>query len=86
MRFLDHNLEREYQRRGGAESQTGFRISTAVAAVMWLLAAVVIPTGTPIPVDLAIPVCYAMALVNWATFLFAAARTRSIDSTSPFPC
>ena len=78
MRFLDHNLERDYQRRGGAESQTGFRISTAVAAVMWLLAAVVIPTGTPIPVDLAIPVCYVMAFVNWATFLFAT-RADSLD-------
>jgi class 3 adenylate cyclase len=68
-------LEREYQRRGGAESQVGFRISTAVAAVMWLLAAVVIPTGTPIPVDLAIPLCYVMALTNWATFLLARADT-----------
>jgi class 3 adenylate cyclase len=71
MRFLDDDLEREYQRLGGAESQAGFRISTAVAAVMWLLAAVFIPSGTPIPVDLAIPVSYAMALVNWATFLLA---------------
>jgi len=39
------------------------------AAVMWLIAAVVIPTGTPIPPDLAIPVCYAMALLNWTAFL-----------------
>jgi class 3 adenylate cyclase len=78
MRFLDDNQEREYQRRGGAESQTGFRISTAVAAVMWLLAAVVIPAGTPIPGDLAIPVCYAMALANWATFLFAT-RADTLD-------
>jgi class 3 adenylate cyclase len=78
MRFLDDDLEREYQRRGGAESQTGFRIATAVAAVMWLLATVVIPTGTPIPEDLAIPVSYAMALANWATFLFAA-RADTLD-------
>jgi class 3 adenylate cyclase len=72
LRFLDEQLEKDYQRRGGAESLTGFRIATAVAAVMWLLAAIVVPLGTPIPADLAVPVCYVMALANWATFLFAA--------------
>ena len=78
LRFLDEDLEREYQHRGGVESQAGFRIATAVAAVMWLLATVVIPAGTPIPVDVAIPVGYAMALANWATFLFAG-RADTLD-------
>jgi class 3 adenylate cyclase len=72
LRFLDEQMEKDYQRRGGAESLTGFRIATAVAAVMWLLAAIIVPLGTPIPADLAVPVCYVMALANWATFLFAA--------------
>lgn len=67
-----------YQREGGAESLTGFRITTAAAAVTWLLAAVIIPTGTPIPPDLAIPVCYAMALSNWAAFLISA-QTDTLD-------
>jgi hypothetical protein len=78
LRFLDDRLERDYQRHGGAESLTGFRITTGFAAVMWLLAAVVIPTGTPIPPDRAIPVCYAMALLNWAAFLLSA-RADTLD-------
>ena len=69
LRFVDDRVEVAYQRQGGSESLTGFRITTAAAAVMWLIAAVVIPTGTPIPPDLAIPVCYAMALLNWTAFL-----------------
>jgi class 3 adenylate cyclase len=72
LRFLDEGVERDYQHHGGAESQTGFRITTGVAAVMWLSAAFVIPTGTTIPADLAIPVCYAMALLNWAAFVLSA--------------
>ena len=62
-------MERRYQREWGARSLTGFRITTGVAAVMWLLAAVVIPTGTPIPLERAFPVGSAMALLNSAAFM-----------------
>jgi class 3 adenylate cyclase len=72
LRFIDATLERRYQREGGAESQAGFRITTATAAIMWLLASVVIPRGTPIPPDIAIPVSLALALFNWVAFLFSA--------------
>jgi class 3 adenylate cyclase len=72
LRFLDDQLERDYQRHGGAESLAGFRITTGVAAVMWLLGAAVIPTGTPIPVGRALPLCLAMALLNGAGFLLSA--------------
>jgi class 3 adenylate cyclase len=78
LRFLNDKLERDYQRQGGAESLTGFFITTGAAAVMWLLAAVVIPTGTPIPMDRAIAVCPAMALLNWAAFLLSA-RADTLD-------
>jgi class 3 adenylate cyclase len=78
LRFLNDSLERDYQRQGGAESLTGFFITTGAAAVMWLLAAVVIPTGTPIPLERAIAVCSAMALLNWAAFLFSA-RADTLD-------
>ena len=71
LRFRDDGLERDYQRQAGAEGLTGFRITTATAAVMWLLAAVVTPTGTQIPLDRALPVCFAMALLNWAAFMTA---------------
>ena len=72
LRFIDDQLERDYQRHGGAESLAGFRITTGVAAVMWLLGAVVIPMGTPIPSARAVPLCVAMALLNGAALLLAA--------------
>jgi class 3 adenylate cyclase len=78
LRFLDDRLERLYQRQWGAQSQTGFRITTGVAAVMWLLAAIVIPTGTPIPLDRAFPVSSVMALLNWAAFMLSA-RADTLD-------
>jgi class 3 adenylate cyclase len=71
LRFLDDRVERDFQRHAGAESLTGFRITTATAAVMWLLAAVVIPIGTTIPADRAIPLSLALALMNLAAFLLS---------------
>ena len=71
-------MERLYQCQGGAESRTGFRITTGAATVVWLLAAVVIPTGTPIASDRAIPVCSAMAVLNLAAFLLSA-RADTLD-------
>ena len=76
MRFFDDRVERRYQRQGGAESRIGFRIATGAASILWLLAIVVIPTSTPIPPDLAIPVCFAMAVVNSAGFLLSARADR----------
>jgi class 3 adenylate cyclase len=78
LRFLDTQVERQYQRHAGAESQTGFRVSTGAAAIMWLLAALVVPIGTPIPLDRAIPVCAAMSLLNWAVFLLSG-RADTLD-------
>jgi class 3 adenylate cyclase len=78
LRFLDDRLERQYQRRAGAESLTGFQITTGAAAVLWLLAAVVIPAGTPIPGDRAIPASTAMGILNWAAFLLSA-RAGTLD-------
>ena len=69
LRFLDADVERRYQRAGGAESLNGFRITTGTAAVAWLFATVVIPAGTPIPPERAIVVCWAMVLLNVAAFL-----------------
>jgi class 3 adenylate cyclase len=71
LRFRDQALERRYQVASGAESLTGFRITTASAAVLWLLAAVVVPNGTAIPVDRAVVVCFAVGFLNWAAFLVA---------------
>ncbi len=71
LRFRNDQVERLYQRQAGAESLTGFRIATGTASVMWLLAAIVVPTGTPIPADRAVPVCLAMAVFNSAGFLLS---------------
>ena len=71
LRYLDAALERRYQRVSGVESLNGFRIATGAAAVLWLLASVVVPTGTPIPVELAFVVCSAIGLMNWAAFVLA---------------
>jgi class 3 adenylate cyclase len=78
LRFLDARVERRYQVQGGAESRIGFRIATGTAAVLWLLAVVVIPMSTPVPPDLAIRVCLAMAVLNSAGFLLSA-KTDTLD-------
>jgi class 3 adenylate cyclase len=71
LRFRDRALERRYQHAAGAESLTGFEITTGTAALMWLLATFFVPTGTPIPLERAVPLCGAMALLNWTPFLFS---------------
>jgi class 3 adenylate cyclase len=73
LRFLDEGLERKYQLIAGAESQAGFRITTGAAAALWFLAAVVTPAGTRIPLDRVVPLCAAMALLNWSALLFSGA-------------
>jgi hypothetical protein len=45
---------------------------------MWLLAAIVVPSGTPIPADRAVPVGSAMALLNCAAFLLSG-RAKTLD-------
>jgi class 3 adenylate cyclase len=72
LRFLDGELEREYQRQAGAESLTGFRITTGTATVLWLLAAFFIPLGTSIPMDVAMPVCSMVAALNCTAFVYSA--------------
>ncbi|HSL77866.1 MAG TPA: hypothetical protein VK867_13050, partial [Candidatus Limnocylindrales bacterium] len=71
LRFLDQALERRYQRVAGAESLDGFRITTGAAAAIWLLAAVVIPTGTPIPFERAVVACFAVGVLNWVAFVLS---------------
>ena len=78
MRFLDDQVERQYQRQGGSESQIALRITNGFSAAMWLLAAVVVPMGTSIPPDRAIPVCCAMAVLSLAAFLLSA-RADTLD-------
>jgi class 3 adenylate cyclase len=69
LRFEDAVLERRFQLHGGAESLAGFRITTATAAAMWLFAALVVPTATPIAPGLAMGVSSALGLLNAAALL-----------------
>ena len=78
LRFLDDQVERQYQRHGGSESQIALRITNGFSAAMWLLAAVVVPMGTSIPPDRAIPVCSAMAVLSLAAFLLST-RADTLD-------
>src|ERR1041385_2114754 len=55
LRFVNRELERRYQQVVGIEGRAGFRMTTGSAAVLWLVAAAVIPAGTPIPLSLAVP-------------------------------
>ena len=64
LRFFDTALERRYQLASGAESLTGFRITTGAAAVLWLLAAIIIPTGTAISIERSLGVCFVVAAVR----------------------
>ena len=78
LRFLDDQVERRYQRQGGSESQVALRITNGFSAAMWLLAAIVVPMGTSIPPDRAIPVCCAMAALSLGAFLLST-RADTLD-------
>ena len=78
LRFFDRNLELRYQREAGAESLPGLRIITSTAALVWLLATIVVPAGTPIPFELSLPICSAMAGLN-AVALLLAGRADTLD-------
>ena len=71
LRFFEAAIERRYQVASGAESLTGFRITTGAAAVLWLLAAIIIPTGTIISIERALGVCFVVAALNWAAFILS---------------
>ena len=69
LRFLDAQLEADYQRAGGAEGRAGFVFTAGTAAVLWALAAWLVPTGTGLAAELAVPITLAMSLVSLACAL-----------------
>jgi hypothetical protein len=46
LRFVDDDLERDYQVRGGAESLGGYRLIALASTVIWALGAFVLPLST----------------------------------------
>jgi class 3 adenylate cyclase len=69
LRFLDHELEDQFQKDEGEAGLAGYRIITGATVLLWALAAFLIPIGTDIPADLSRLVGGTMAAVGLACFL-----------------
>jgi class 3 adenylate cyclase len=78
LRFLDADLERQYQHATGAESIGGLRVVTGASALLWAMAAFLVPIGTDIPPALATPVALVMSAVGAAVFI-ASRWTDTLD-------
>ena len=66
LRFEDSSLEERFQQEEGELGLAGYRIITGATAILWALAAVLIPLGTEIPRSLSWRVGGTMALVGLA--------------------
>lgn len=69
LRFRDEELEHRYQEEEGTRGLGAFRITAAGGAILWTLAAILIPTGTTIPVRSAWLTAGSMAGANLFCFL-----------------
>ena len=77
LRFLDPDLEREFQAEMAATNGPQLRVGAAVAVGLWLLAALIIPTAMVIDRGVVTLICVGMAAANvlgviatrWATTL-----------------
>lgn len=78
LRFLDRELERRYQHATGAESLGGLRVITGASALLWGIAAILLPIGTELPAEIATPISLVMAAVSLVAFL-AARWTPTLD-------
>jgi class 3 adenylate cyclase len=75
LRFLDADLEGRFQRQEGSAGLSGYRIITGATALMWVMAAILIPMGSHIPFEMAavaggsmsVVGLMAMAASKWAT-------------------
>ena len=73
--FADVELESRFQREEGAVGLAGYRIITGATALMWAMAAVLVPLGSDIPFEtsavtggsMAVVGLIAMAASRWAT-------------------
>jgi len=69
LRFVDPDLERDYQRVAAAEGRNGLRATLGASVVIWLLAALVLPVATELSAVVAIWVPLAMAALSALTLL-----------------
>lgn len=69
LRFLDDDLEHQYQVEEGANGMVGYRIITVATAVIWAIAAVLLPLGTDIKPTVAVATGILMAVVGFICFV-----------------
>jgi class 3 adenylate cyclase len=65
LRFLDDELEGSYQRAAGAEGLAGLRVIAGASALLWTVAAVLLPRETVLPAHVAV----------WPSLLMASTST-----------
>ncbi|HEY5891319.1 MAG TPA: adenylate/guanylate cyclase domain-containing protein [Acidimicrobiia bacterium] len=78
LRFLDDDLEHEFQREEGAAGLAGYRIITLATVVLWAIAAFVLPIGTTVTVANARIVSGIMLVVGSIAF-FASYWASTVD-------
>jgi class 3 adenylate cyclase len=61
LRFLDHELEQRFQCDEGEGAQGWFGLTAGASALLWAVAAVILPIGTDVPADLAYTVGFLMS-------------------------
>lgn len=71
LRFLDSSLERSFQYEEGKAGLAGFRITSIATAVLWAIAAVILPLGTGIDSDQARTVGLLMAAAGSIVLLLS---------------
>jgi class 3 adenylate cyclase len=76
--FLDGELETRFQQEEGAAGLTGYRIITGATALMWAMAAVLIPLGSGIPFETSLLTGGSMAVVG-LTAMTASRWARTMD-------
>jgi len=68
LRFADSELENDFQQQEGQAGIGGFRIITGATALLWVLAAILIPMGTDISPELAAVAGGVMAIAGLINF------------------
>ena len=61
LRFLDHELEQRFQCDEGEGAQGWFGLTAGASALLWAVAALILPIGTDVPADLAYTVGFLMS-------------------------
>lgn len=70
LRFVDDDLERQFQLQEGARGKPGFKITALAAAILWAIGAVIIPLATTVPAVVAWTSAGAMSVASLACYWF----------------